>query len=171
MTVCVVLLRGVNVGQHHRIAMADLRALLEGLDCTDVRTYVQSGNAVLQTRRTAASLETAVAAALSAAGLPVPVMVRTADELARVVRDSPWEGLDPKLFQVAFLSGEPDPSAVQAIDHETLLPERVAVGERVLYLDQSSGIRDSRVGRLKLGVEMTARNWRTVLALHEMASG
>ena len=158
MPVCVVLLRGVNVGSSHRIAMAYLRALLEDVGGTDVRTYLQSGNAVLRTRRSTVSLATAVAAALAGSGLPVPVMVRTVDELARVVRNSPWEGLDPRLFQVAFLSSEPDPAAVQAIDHDALLPERVVVGERVLYLDQRSGIRDSRAGRLRLGVEMTARN-------------
>lgn len=167
----VVLLRGVNLGARNRIAMAELRALLEQVGCTDVRTYLQSGNAVVRTRRTPARLEQAVAAALAEHGLPVPVMVRTAGELARVVRDCPWEGLDVKLFQVAFLSGEPDPAAVAAIDHEALLPERVVVGERVLYLDQSAGIRNSKLDRLRLGVDATARNWRTVLALHELSAG
>ena len=166
----VVLLRGVNLGARNRIAMPELRALLEQVGCTDVRTYLQSGNAVVRTARTPARLEEAVVAALVEHGLPVPVMVRTAGELARVVRDCPWEGLDQKRFQVAFLSGEPDAAAVAAIDHEALLPERVVVGERVLYLDQSAGIRNSKLDRLRLGVDATARNWRTVLALHELAS-
>ncbi|MCY7364978.1 MAG: DUF1697 domain-containing protein [Frankiaceae bacterium] len=167
----VVLLRGVNLGARNRIAMADLRALLDTVGCTDVRTHLQSGNAVVRTRRSPAGLEKAVAAALVEHGLPVPVMVRTAEELARVVRDCPWEGLDPRRLQVAFLSGEPDPAAVAAIDHEALLPERIVVGERVLYLDQAPGIRSSKLNGLRLGVDMTARNWRTVLALHELASG
>lgn len=168
---CVVLLRGVNLGARNRIAMADLRTLLEGVGCTDVRTHLQSGNAIVRTRRSLAGLEKAVTAALVEHGLPVPVMVRTVGELARVVRDCPWAGLDPSRLQVGFLSGEPDPVAVEAIDHEALLPERVVVGERVLYLDQTQGIRNSRLNNLRLGVDVTARNWRTVLALHELASG
>lgn len=166
---CVVLLRGVNVGAHHRIAMGDLRALLGELGCGDVQTYVQSGNAVVSWSGSPSDLETAVATGLAGLGLTVPVMVRTAAELARVVEASPWEGLDPKLFHVAFLSGEPETAKVAAIDHEALLPERVVVGERALYLDHARGVRDSRLARLRLGVDATARNWRTVTALRELA--
>ena len=169
MSLLVVLLRGVNVGRHNRIAMADLRALLDGVGCRDVRTYVQSGNAVVTSKRSPASLETAVAGALAAAGLPARVMVRTAEELARVVAQSPWDDLDPKQYQVAFLSAQPEPAAVEAIDHEALLPERLVVGERVLYMDHAGRIQNSRLDRVRLGVEATARNWRSVLALQEMA--
>ena len=172
MTRCVVLLRGVNVGAHHRIAMPELRSLLEDLGCRQVRTYLQSGNAVGDWDGTAAELQVATAAALARCGLAVAVMVRTADELARVVAASPWTGLDPKLFHVAFLSGDPDPAAVAAIDHQALLPERVVVGERVLYLDHAEGVHRSRgLSRLRLGVDATARNWRTVTALDALAAG
>jgi uncharacterized protein (DUF1697 family) len=172
MTRCVVLLRGVNVGAHHRMAMPELRSLLEDLGFGEVRTHLQSGNAVGEWDGTAAELEVAGAAALARRGLAVAVMVRTADELARVVAGSPWTGLDPKLFHVAFLSGDPDPAAVAAIDHEALLPERVVVGERVLYLDYAEGVHRSRgLSRLRLGVEATARNWRTVTALDALAAG
>ena len=82
MTTCVVLLRGVNVGGHHRVPMADLRSLLAGLGGEDVQTYVQSGNAVLTWAGTTAALEAAVGTALTAAlGFTVPVMARTAGAL------------------------------------------------------------------------------------------
>lgn len=165
------LLRGVNVGRHHRLAMADLRAVLEELGCREVRTHLQSGNAVVGWHGTPAELEAAAARALARRGLPVPVMVRTGPELARVVEASPWSDLDPALFHVAFLSGEPDPAAVAAIDHQALLPERVVVGERVLYLDHAEGVHRSKgLSRLRLGVEATARNWRTVLALRDLSA-
>jgi uncharacterized protein (DUF1697 family) len=168
----VVLLRGVNVGGHNRISMADLRTLLEGVGCRDVRTYVQSGNAVVDHEAAPAELERVVAAALAGHGVPVPVMVRTGEELARVVEASPWTDLDPKRFHVAFLSGDPDPAKVAAIDHEALLPERVVVGERVLYLDHALGAgRSTGLDRLRLGVDATARNWRTVNALRDLACG
>ena len=170
MTRCAVLLRGVNVGRANRIAMPDFRSALEGLGATDVRTYVQSGNAVVDWGGSPAALGSEVRAALAARGLDVPVMVRTADELARVVEQSPWSDLDPKLFHVAFLSADPDPAKLAAIDHEALLPERVVVGERVLYLDYAAGVHGSRgLARLDLGVDATARNWRTVCALRELA--
>ena len=99
-------------------------------------------------------------------------MVRTGAELARVVEQSPWHDLDPKLFHVAFLSGDPDPDKVAAIDHEALLPERVHVGERVLYLDYALGAgRSKGLDRLKVGVDATARNWRTVNALKDLTAG
>ena len=119
---------------------------------------------------TTTELERTVAEALAARGLPVPVMVRTGAQLARVVEESPWHDLDPKLFHVAFLSGDPDPAKVAAIDHEALLPERVVVGERVLYLDYALGAgRSKGLDRLRLGVDATARNWRTVNALRDLA--
>ena len=168
----VVLLRGVNVGRHNRISMPELRAVLEGAGCCDVQTYVSSGNAVVDHPAATAELERLVAAALAEHGLLVPVMVRTGDELARVVEDSPWSDLDPKRFHVAFLSGDPDPAEVAAIDHEALLPERVVVGDRVLYLDFAHGAgRSTGLDRLRLGVEATARNWRTVTALRDLAQG
>lgn len=164
-------MRGINVGRHNRISMPTLRTLLEGVGCREVRTYVQSGNAVVEHAAAPAELERTVAAALAEHGLPVPVMVRSGPELAGIVASSPWEDLDPTRFHVAFLSGDPDPAKVAAIDHEALLPERVVVGERVLYLDHALGAGRSRgLDRLRLGVDATARNWRTVLALRDLVA-
>ena len=172
MSRAVVLLRGTNVGPHNRISMPDLRAVLERVGCREVQTHLQSGNAVVDHDGTPAELECTVAGALAEHGLPVPVMVRTGEQLARVVERSPWHDLDPKLFHVAFLSGDPDPAKVAAIDHEALLPERVAVGERVLYLDYAFGAGRSRgLDRLRVGADATARNWRTVQALRDLAAG
>ena len=168
MTRCVVLLRGVNVGRSNRIAMADLRRLLERAGGRDAQTYLQSGNGLVDWDGSPAELERAVAARLEEHGLVVPVMVRTADEFERAAAATPWTGLDPALLHLAFLSGDPDPAAVQAIDHEALLPERVVVGDRVLYLDYARGVRNSRLDRLRLGVQATARNWRTVTALRDL---
>lgn len=166
-----VLLRGVNVGRHHRITMPDLRTELDRIGCQGVRTHLSSGNAVVGWNRTPAELETAVAGALAERGLAVSVMVRTGPELARVVEACPWTDLDPALFHVALLSGEPDSAAVAAIDHEALLPERVVVGERVLYFDHALGAgRSKGLDRLRLCVDATARNWRTVCALHDLAT-
>jgi hypothetical protein len=89
MTRSVLLLRGINVGKAHRIAMADLRALLEAEGHADVRTLLQSGNVVLGAQLPAEELAASVEQALERRfGFLVPTVVRTADQLlAAVARD------------------------------------------------------------------------------------
>ena len=173
MTTYAVLLRGINLGKHNRLSMPDLRTVLERAGCADVRTYVQSGNGVVSWPGSAQDLERGVAEQLAAHGPPAPVLVRSAAELAGVVERNPWPGeeLDPKLFHVGFLFGEPEPDPVAAVDAEALLPERLAVSGREAYLYYAGGVRTGRLDRVRLGVDMTARNWRTVLALQELAAG
>ena len=172
MTREVVLLRGVNVGKHNRIAMSTFREVLASAGCIDVQTYLQSGNAVVGWEGTEGELADAVHRRLErSAGLSVLVMVRTAEELAAVVDANPWaaESFDPKLLHVAFLSGPPDPERLAAVDQEALLPDRMEVGDRVLYLRYASGSQSSPLAKLRLGVEATARNWTTVTALLNLA--
>src|SRR6266511_6198509 len=88
----VVLLRGINVGGKTKISMSDLRTLLTGLGAEDVRTHLQSGNAVLRSRmaatRLTAAVEKAIARELS---LEVSVLVRTRAQLVRVVASNPLD--------------------------------------------------------------------------------
>lgn len=163
-----VLLRGVNVGGHNRIAMADLRGLLEGLGCTDVASYLQSGNAVVTSD--AAGLAGQVEAALEdELGLSVSVLCRTAAELDAVVAANPFEP-DPTLLHAVFLSAQVEASL---FDAAALAPDRVEVGDRVLYVRYAGGSHASPVATVLSGrrfpVVATARNWRTVLALQELA--
>ena len=172
MTRSVVLLRGVNVGKHHRISMSTFRDVLESIGCTEVQTYLQSGNAVLSWAGGQDQLADAVRGALErSAGLSVLVMVRSGAELAAVVEANPYasESFDPKLLHVAFLSGPADPQRLAAVDHDALLPDRMAVGDRAVYLRYASGSQGSALGRLRLGVDTTARNWTTVTALRDLA--
>lgn len=175
MTRCVLLLRGINVGRSNRLRMPALAALLEDLGCTDVVTHLQSGNAVVTTDLSADALTRSAEQALGAAGVPVRVLVRTGGELDEVVRADPFAGrdLDPTLVHVAFLSGEPDPAAVAAVDHAALLPEELVVRGRELYLWYAGGVQRSRLDRATRGFggPATARNWRTTLALRDLLAG
>ncbi|MGI8536092.1 MAG: DUF1697 domain-containing protein [Mycobacteriales bacterium] len=167
-----VLLRGVNVGKHKRISMPVFRAVLEGVGCGAVHTYLQSGNAVVDWIGRPDRLVASVAARLQAvAGLSVLVMIRTGAELAAVVEANPFadEAFDPKLLHVAFLTGPPDPDRLAALDHAALLPDRMAVGDRALYLRYATGSQHSPLAKVRLGVEATARNWTTVTALRDLA--
>ena len=165
---CVVLLRGVNVGGRNRIAMPVLRDLLAESGCTDVATYLQSGNAVVTWDGPLSALAPAVEGRLRDVGVPVAVLVRTAAELDAVVEGTPFEVDDPTQLHVVFLGGDPP-----ALDTASLLPDRVASGPGVLYVAYAGGAHGSKAARLladkRFPVVASARNWRTVLALQELA--
>src|SRR5262250_1956433 len=109
---CVALLRGINVGGNRRVAMADLRAWLEELGLKHVRTYLQSGNAVFQSDQPRVSLAPAIEKKIEKeAGFPVRVVVRTAQELKRVVEINPFlkrAGVDAAKLHVTFLAEKPE---------------------------------------------------------------
>jgi uncharacterized protein (DUF1697 family) len=164
-TRCAVLLRGVNVGRGNRIAMADLRALLERLGAADVRTYLQSGNAVVDWDRPGALAPAVEAALRDELSLPVRVLVRTADEVDAVVASCPFEVADPKLLHAWFLSGPPP------ADLPDVSPDRMAPGPHCLYVAYATGSQGSPVEKWRptgMPDVLTARNWRTVLALQEL---
>jgi uncharacterized protein (DUF1697 family) len=172
----IVLLRGVNLGPRNRIAMPELRKLLEAAGFADVRTYVQSGNIVLSTRRTPESTATACEKLIAAElGLEIPAVVRTGDELAEVVRRNPLAGVadDPKRYQVSFLDREPDPGVIERLSAAAADGERMEAIGREIYAWHPAGIARSKMWAALagkgLGVKATARNWTTVTTLLEMA--
>ncbi|HEV2072396.1 MAG TPA: DUF1697 domain-containing protein [Thermomicrobiales bacterium] len=115
----VALLRGINVGAHKRIAMADLRALIEGLGYADVRTHLNSGNAVFASQvgvnqDVASTIRAAVA---SRPGMNTAVVVRSGEEMQRIIAGNPFPDRadDHKTLHVAFLAGTPDRQLVEAL--------------------------------------------------------
>ncbi|GII57245.1 hypothetical protein Pth03_56340 [Planotetraspora thailandica] len=170
----VALLRGINVNPHTRVAMSDLRALLESLGYTDVRTHLQSGNAVftageLDPVRIGADVEQRIAGEL---GMTVPVLVRTAGELRAVVEDNPLEVRDPAKFAVVFLSEEPDRRMLEGIDPASYAPEEMSVGRRELYMYFPDGLRRPKLPPLlekRSTAAATMRNWNTVTKVLALA--
>ena len=176
MTAQIALLRGINVGAHNRIPMADLRALLAELGYPDARTLVQSGNIVLSADLSpddlAAELERAITERF---GVQTPVVVRTREELAAVVALDPLGDVaqEHKLYQVSFLSAEPDSEAVAKMAQDDFAPELFVHVGREIYAWHPRGIHNSRLARMlsdkRLGVVATARNWKTTTKLLETA--
>jgi uncharacterized protein (DUF1697 family) len=163
------LLRGVNVGGRNKIAMADLRRILDGRGYGDVKTLLQSGNATFTSELTPATLEADIAAAIAEqAGLRVAVMVRTGAELARAMAEHPLgrEPDNPSRYFVAFLAEAPDPAAAASFGELDLAPELAWVAGREAYLWCPNGAGDTRLTgafvEKQLGVAATARNWNTV---------
>jgi uncharacterized protein (DUF1697 family) len=175
--VWVALLRGINVGRNKRVAMADLRRLLESLGCRDVRTLLQSGNAVFTGGRGGATArQRQIASRIdSELGLDVKVLVRTADQLAAVAEKNPFaaRGVGPKELHVAFLSTAPAAKKLAGLEPEQFTPDEFEVGDRVLYLRLPNGIAGSRLPDWErtLGLTVTVRNWNTVTKLRDLAAG
>lgn len=172
----IVLLRGINIGPHNRIAMPALREAFADAGMAGARTYVQSGNIVvgssLRPGKLAAETERLIAERF---GLSIPVVVRTRDELAEVVAHNPLGDVadDHKRYQVSFLSAEPAAEVVAKLQALALDSERLAVRGRELYAWHPEGVARSKLwsglAGKGLGVTATARNWTTVTTLLDLA--
>lgn len=179
MTIHIALLRGVNVGGHKQVAMAELRDLCARLGFHDVRSLLQSGNLVFRTdaRRGAALerlLETETEKRL---GLQTTFFVRTAEQWRAVVARNPFREearRDPSHLLVMLLKDAPAAGGVEALRAAVTGREVVRAEGREAYLVYPNGIGRSRLtGRLvekKLGTRGTARNWNTVLKLGALAA-
>ncbi|MEU0669832.1 DUF1697 domain-containing protein [Streptomyces lavendulocolor] len=173
------LLRGINVGGHKKVPMAQLRTLLTGLGHSDVTTYLQSGNAAFTSASGAG--EDALAEELTAAieehfGFRVDCLVRSGPYLRAVAEDCPFPaaGLEPKQLHVTYFSGPVAPDRFAGLDLPAFLPEEIRLGDRALYLYAPEGLGRSRLAEalsrpaLTKGVTATTRNWNTVVKLVEM---
>lgn len=176
MTAYAVLLRGVNVGGHGKIPMAELREVVAGLGYADVATYVQSGNLVCRSDDAPDALAGAISTAIRDRWrLSVGTLVRSHEELQRVVDDNPFgEPDEGSRLHVAFLLGEPSREALAAIDQSAFAPERFAVAAREIFLSLPHGIGRSKLAAMfterRVGTSMTVRNWNTVRKLLEMTA-
>jgi uncharacterized protein (DUF1697 family) len=172
----VALLRGINVGGKHKLPMKDLAELFSAVKCKDVRTYIQSGNVVFcappdLVRGLAAALEKKIEARFR---FSVPVVIRSHDQLATVVRANPFlsRGASEKMLHVIFMADQPSTDAVSKLDPQRSPGDefRVLGSEIFLYLPNGAG--NSKLTNAyfdsKLSTIGTARNWTTVLKLLEM---
>jgi uncharacterized protein (DUF1697 family) len=171
----IVLLRGINVGGHRRIAMADLRALLTRLGYESPLTYLQSGNVVLSSTQSARQVQQTIERGLAAEfGDGIEVFVRTRKELADVIARDPLGKIadNASRYFVTFLSGKPAVAAVQAAAAADVGAEQFVVAGTLIYTWCPTGLHNSKLAKLlsekRLGVRATARNWNTVVKLLEL---
>lgn len=177
MATWVSLLRAVNLGARNKVPMPALRKGLADAGFEDVRTYVASGNVVSRSRhrnpeRVAADVRSVIA---ELTGLDVPVMARSPVDIEAVLGANPWPGATterPKLVSVSFLEAAPDPERTAALHAEDFAAESCRVIGRELYVDYVTSVHASRLTpgffARRLGVDGTARNWRTVEAIAQL---
>ena len=153
--------------------MSKLRSLLESLGYTEVTTYIQSGNIVLNGKeRTSAALVSKIEAAIADEfGLTIDVVIRSARELTTVIESNPFlrRVPDHTKLHVVFLNQVPDRVRVDTLDPSRFVPEEFAVGAREVYLHCPDGIGRSKLAAA-LGTKLapapaTVRNWNTVTKL------
>jgi len=173
---CVALLRGVNVGRANRIAMADLRRVVEELGYSDPRTLLNSGNVVFGCTAgdlgdVAARIRTALTEQL---GVSSRVTVLSAAQVADAIEANPLPLGYPSRLLVAFLGDAAAAAAVAPLVPRDWAPETLALRGRVAYLDCAGGAAASplwtAVGKAA-GDAVTARNWTTVLKIRELMAG
>jgi uncharacterized protein (DUF1697 family) len=168
MTKYVALLRAVNVGGTGKFPMAELKAICVRAGFAKVQTYIASGNVVFESDETPNNVKSALEARLLAfAGTPVGAVIRTAAEMAEVLRSNPFPDAAPN-HTVAIFLDRPPPS--DALAHAVgVKDEKMGLGAREIYVHYGSGI-----GRSKLKIPAaragTARNLNTITKLAEMAS-
>jgi uncharacterized protein (DUF1697 family) len=174
------MLRGINLGSHHRVAMPALRQLFEALGFDDVSTYVQSGNVVFtagakkDTSNLAADIERRIKKDL---GLDVTVVVRTGTELKKVLGANPFlaGGKDPATLHVTFLAGTPPAAKAKELTAQDWPADEVKINKGEVYLHCPNGYGRTKLQNAvlekRLGTRATTRNWKTVTKLAELAGG
>jgi uncharacterized protein (DUF1697 family) len=187
----VALLRGINVGGKNILPMKDLAAIFEAAGCADVRTYIQSGNVIFSAPASSIrKLPEQIAQAIEKRfGFKSPVILRSSDDLTRIIHANPFlktgakgasakgtsaKGIsaDEKWLHVYFLAAVPEPPAVASLDPNRSAPDVFHVRDREIYLHLPNGMGRSKLTNAyfdsKLKTISTARNWATICKLLAM---
>jgi len=170
MSIYIALLRGINVTGANQLPMKELVTLCESCGFARTRTWIQSGNAIFESRLQEAAVQRKLESALAAKmGKPIAVMVRTPDELRAVLDSNPFSDKEPSKALVSFLGGAMPPDPLRGL----VAPggEQVHVGRREVYIYYPDGVGRSKLKLPLDGVSVTARNINTLKKLVELAAG
>jgi uncharacterized protein (DUF1697 family) len=176
----VALLRGINLSGHKIVKMDQLRKAFEELGFKDVKTYIQSGNVVFKGPGTVPQnlVKRIEEKILRQFGFPVPVVVKTSDEIGEIIRNNPLvkeKGVDLSKLHVTFLSCAPERSALTTLEAFAAGADQFRCSVAAIYLHCPNGYHETKLGNNVLGkmlkVGTTTRNWKTVNQVYEMSLG
>ncbi len=177
MTTWIALLRGINVGGNNILPMAALKQDFESLKCTNVSTYIQSGNIVFNsTSKSARKLSERIARRIEEKhGFRPHVFILNLKNLQDAVAANPFPKAvsDPKSLHFSFLEESPVAPNLEALEKAKSPTETYELTDRVFYLHAPDGIGRSKLAanvEKHLGVVTTGRNYRTVDKLLSMAA-
>jgi uncharacterized protein (DUF1697 family) len=173
------LLRGVNVGGKKKLPMKDLVDICLEAGCSNVKTFIQSGNVIFSAdRQIRAQLPGRIASLITGRfGFRTPVILRTLKQLTAVVANNPFleQGGSEDALHVLFLADVPNADVVAGLDPERSPGDAFLVRGQEIFLKLPNGVADSKLTNIyfdkKLGTISTGRNWRTVTKLLELMKG
>ena len=173
MTSYIALLRGINVGGHNLLPMKELTAILTGLGCQNVLTYIQSGNVVFQAAIKdknifAGEISTKILENFSFAP---KILLLSREELETAIKNNPFDTQSGKILHFFFLDAPPADPDMKKMNALKSASESFQLIESVLYLYTPEGIGRSKLAagiERCLGVAVTARNWNTIQKLQAM---
>lgn len=173
----VALFRGINVGGRNRLPMKGLVAVMDSLGAENVKTYIQSGNAVFQSMGTnrRAFAEKLTSGIQKEYGFSPHVLVLELDAIVNAMANNPFPEaeVEPKNLHLGFLSSVPQCPDLEKFESLKKRSERFRLIGSIFYLHAPEGVGRSRLAAASerlLGVPMTDRNWKTVCKIREMAS-
>lgn len=169
----IALLRGINVGGHKKLKMADLKLLFEGLGFHDVVTYIQSGNVVFSTWEGTNISEKISKEITKKFSWEVPVLVKTADEVAKILKDCPFSETKKAEAYFVLLASQPETIFMKAVCEISCPKEEFVLTPDCVYIYYSQGHGNEKLNNnffeKKLKVTATTRNYRTLAKLVELA--
>jgi uncharacterized protein (DUF1697 family) len=170
----VALFRGINVGGKNILPMKDLVGILEGIGCENVKTYIQSGNAVFRAGKieTKKLEETISSKILETRRFSPKVLLLEHKELTDAIENNPYKNMEGKTLHFFFLESIPVNPDMNELVNVKSKSEKFKLGKKIFYLYAPDGIGRSKLAakvERALGVPVTARNWNTVSKLAEMA--
>lgn len=167
----VALLRGVNIGGNNKLPMKDLPAIFQKCGCSNIRTYIQSGNVVFDYPGSITKLHHTIGNGIEKRFGFRPLMVfRTLAELKDIAKNNPFlkAGAIETEMHVVFLEKAPAPEELGKLKEKRVPPEEFAAVSKDVYLRLPNGAGNSKMAGVKMKTLATARNWRTVNKLIEM---
>ena len=171
----IALLRGINVGGKNKIPMEGLRGCFAEAGCSDIRTYIQSGNVVFRAddfeaaKATCGQVEAAI---LELFGCKSPIVLRSEVELRSAAQNNPFLSEhgqnNTDSLHVVFLANEPEPLTAASLDPERSPGDEFRLIGREIYLRLPRGVAETKFlipyfdSKLKtIGTSATgARSWR-----------
>jgi len=172
----IVLLRGINVGGHRKLPMAELRVLLTDNGFTDIKTYIQSGNIILQTEeintsKIASHIQEIIHDKF---GFLVPVLVKTRNDIQRVLEECPFNQKQKEQTYFVMLKHYPEKALVEKAQDKSYPNDEYRILKDCIYLLPKKGFGQSKFNmnyfEKILQTNATARNYKTMLKLLSLSS-
>ncbi len=172
-------LRGINVGGHKKIKMADLRLLFEEIGYKNAMTYIQSGNVIFNSLdEDRGKLEYQISEAIkNHYGFEVPVLVKTTTEIKKILGTNPYndpEDLASNKIYFVLLQEIPQKEDIETTSTIIFENEKFVITPECVFIRYDLGAGKAKCGinffESKLKVATTSRNYRTMTKLLELSS-